>query len=121
MRPDFLIMLNTYKKTANDVVEKSLFERANGYEYVEETIEQEGEETYLDEDDYQVKTRPIFKKVKKVRKHMPADTTAIKYWLGNKMPKEWRDKTDVGVEPSADFAQLILAARKRAKVEDPLE
>ena len=35
---------------------------------------------------------------KAVKKTLPSDTTAIIFWLKNRMPEKWRDKRDIDVE-----------------------
>lgn len=44
----------------------------------------------------------------------PPDTAAIKFWLTNRRPKQFRDKIDVKHDVSADLAARLAAARKRA-------
>ena len=62
------------KVPANERVKRSLFHRANGYTY-------DAEEIYvIDKEIVRVK----------VRKHIPPDTTAIIYWLGNRCRGEWK-------------------------------
>lgn len=59
----------------NSTVEKSLYQRAMGYDYYEEVHELiEGNMTL----------------VKKYKKHVPADVKAILSWLYNRMPGRWR-------------------------------
>lgn len=74
--------LKVNKEIADLSVENSLFKRAMGYEYEEETIEgivgPNGETIK--------KTRKIVKKI------MAPDTTAQIFWLKNRQPEKWRDK-----------------------------
>ena len=63
----------------------SLYKSATGYEYDE--IYQEGSP---DGKGSEIKIKTI----KKTRKHIAADTTAIIYWLRNR--QGWRDKLDEG-------------------------
>ena len=59
----------------NASVEKSLYKRAMGYDYFEESYELiEGQMTLI----------------RKYKKHVPADTKAILQWLYNRMPNRWR-------------------------------
>lgn len=77
----FFESLKRGKKVADDRVERSLFERATGYDHPEEDIRViEGIVT---------KTPTI--------KHYPPDTTACIFWLKNRKRQEWRDKQDVEV------------------------
>lgn len=79
--PEFCQALKASKSTADERVERSLFERAVGYE--------------RDEVDIRVLNGEIVKT--SIRKFYPPDTTAAIFWLKNRRPSEWRDKTDVGV------------------------
>lgn len=71
--------LKNGKEIADIRVENALYKRAIGYEY-EETTYENGIET------------------KRVRKHMPPDTTAQIYWLKNRKPNSWRNKPEESVE-----------------------
>jgi hypothetical protein len=72
------------KEPANKRVMRSFYQRACGYEYEE---------------------RLGFK-------HVPGDVTAQMKWLCNRLPKEWRDKIDVGHDPGPE----MTAAEARAKL-----
>lgn len=41
-------------------------------------------------------------KIEEVEKEIPADITAIIFWLKNRMPKEWRDKQNIEVEGNVE-------------------
>lgn len=77
--PEFCQALNAGKAPADERVERSLFERACGYERDEIDIRVIGGEI--------VQTP--------VRKFYPPDTTAMIFWLKNRRPEAWRDKTEV--------------------------
>ncbi len=77
--PEFLKSLQEGKEIADDLVEKSLFERATGYSHPDVHIT-----TYEGD----VEITPIIK-------HYPPDTAAAFIWLKNRRPKSWRDKTEV--------------------------
>lgn len=67
-------------------VENSLLQRATGYQYEEDTYEQnENGELVV---------------VKKVLKSQAPDVAAQIFWLKNRNPKEWRDKVEVQNEHS---------------------
>jgi transposase-like protein len=69
------------KEPANLAVEAALFKRACGYEYEDtEAVGIPGGEG-----------KTIIKTVKKVKKHLPPDTTACIFWLKNRCPDRWRD------------------------------
>ena len=63
-KPDFFKSLRDWKASADANVEKSLYERALGWE------DKEG-------------------------KQYPPDTTSMIFWLKNRQPDKWRDKTDI--------------------------
>lgn len=91
--PEFSESIKVPKEQANDRVEQSLYRRAMGYEH---------DETDLRVVDHAIVATPI-------RKHYPPDTTAAIFWLKNRRPAEWRDKTDI--EHSGD---LIVKINKLA-------
>ena len=76
--PEFCQALKASKAPADERVERSLFERAVGYERDEVDIRVVGGEI--------VQTP--------VRRFYPPDTTAAIFWLKNRRPAEWRDKID---------------------------
>jgi hypothetical protein len=76
--PRFCQSLKAGKQEADDRVERSLFQRAVGFEHDSVKIFcQEG----------QVIEAPF-------REYIPPDTTAGIFWLKNRKPAEWRDKID---------------------------
>lgn len=80
--PKFFTTLKDWKAEADSKVEKSLFERAQGFTTTEtKTISgKDGEEgqTIVTE------------------KQNPPDSTACIFWLKNRKSKEWRDKIEHG-------------------------
>ncbi len=75
---EFLHTLKDWKAEADHKVERSLYERACGYETTEERIVGTGEDA----------------RVLESTKQWPPDTTAIIFWLKNRNRAEWRDKQD---------------------------
>ena len=74
-----------------------MFARANGYEH--------------DEVDIRVVQNEIVQTP--IRKFYPPDTTAAIFWLKNRRPDMWRDKTDVaiaGADGKDLFAPLVAAS-----------
>ena len=65
-------------------VENALLKRAKGYDY-EETVT----EIYKDPDGVERSH------IRKIKKHMPGDTTAMIYWLNNRRPDRWRNRKAV--------------------------
>lgn len=81
--PEFLEAAKAGHGPADDRAVRSLFERANGYDYTEEVPVKmrDGETDWI--------------KIVTVRKHMPPDTRALSYWLGNRRQKDWTDRRSV--------------------------
>lgn len=78
-QPEFRQALKAAKEQADDRVERSLFERATGYE--------------RDEVDIRVVNGEIVQTP--IRKFYPPDTTAAIFWLKNRAPAQWRDKQEI--------------------------
>lgn len=78
--PSFSATLKRGKEVVDTEVENALLKRALGYTYDEETYEELADGT---------------SKSKVVTKHIPGDTTAQIFWLKNRKPGVWRDKTAV--------------------------
>lgn len=87
--PELANALKTTREVADIRVENSLYKRANGYDYVEET-----QELRLDKEsgEYRMVT------TKTITRHMPPDTTAQIFWLKNRKPNDWRDRREVQAE-----------------------
>jgi hypothetical protein len=94
----FCEALKVGKSEPDQQVERSLLNRALGYEHdaVKIFCSKDGDVT-------QVPYREI----------VPPDVTACIFWLKNRKPEEWRDKQDLGFGGSVDLAKLLAAARKR--------
>lgn len=76
--PAFSDALKSAKDVADDRVERSLYQRALGYEH--------------DEIDIRVIQNRVVKTP--IRKHYPPDTTACIFWLKNRRPDLWREKPE---------------------------
>jgi hypothetical protein len=99
VHPEFLQALKAGKEIADERVERSLFQRATGYE--QQTVKifmPSGADS------------PIFAPFREV---IAPDTTACIFWLKNRKPKEWRDKSELEVPGLASLADVIAKARKR--------
>lgn len=79
-KPKFQKALKGGKAKADAKVIDSLFKRACGYDYVEESVETEVGAL--------VKTR-------KTTKHVVPDTTACIFWLKNRRRLQWRDSYEM--------------------------
>lgn len=81
---EFCHSIKSGKEKADERVERSLYQKAVGYDFVEEQaikikVEQHREEV----------------EVVEITKHAPADTTAAIFWLKNRRKDDWRDKQEV--------------------------
>lgn len=95
-KPEFFDTLKDAKAEADQRVERSLYERAIGYSHPSEKV-------------FQYEGKVI--RAATVEQY-PPDTTAMIFWLKNRRPDLWRDKTEVSV--NLDLAEAIKAARERA-------
>jgi len=80
--PEFFESLKKIKKDADRAVERSLYERACGYECVEDKIFNNGGKALVVE----------------TIKHYPPDPVSMIFWLKNRQPGKWRDKTEQVVD-----------------------
>ena len=85
--PKLLQSLKDWKIEADKVVERSLYERAKGYQHEEEKIFCENGKVTV---------------VPTIR-HYPPDPTSMIFWLKNRQSDKWREKTEVGIGLSEDL------------------
>lgn len=96
---DFLASLKDWKKEADEKVEKTLLQRALGYEVKESKVSISG------------KTKTVTQTTKQV---LP-DPTSIIFWLKNRRPDEWKDRRDntiTGVDNAPVLAAIELVVPK---------
>lgn len=104
--PEFRDAIDNAKPIADAKVERSLYQRATGFEITEEER--------IVEVDRDGNTKPI--KVRTVTKHIAPDTMAIMYWLNNRRRGEWTQKQEVQIETPNDSETdvvIILPSNKR--------
>ncbi len=78
--PEFFLTLKDWKRTADEHVERSLYERACGYKHDDVHISNyQGDITITD-----------------ITKHYAPDPTSMIFWLKNRQPDKWRDKKEHG-------------------------
>jgi hypothetical protein len=77
--PEFRDAMKAGKEPADDRVEQSLFHRAVGYTFASEKI-------FLPAQSSEALRVPI-------TEHVPPDTTACIFWLKNRQPTLWRDRS----------------------------
>lgn len=103
--PEFCDAIKSAKNVADERVERSLYQKATGYNVTEEQAVRIKVERYKEEVE-----------VVEVEKHVPADTTAAIFWLKNRRREAWRDITeqrrevkhtyDLSNVPDEDLAEL---------------
>ena len=101
--PKFVELVKVSSEVADDEVVSALYKRALGYE-AEETVT----EVRVDPSGA---TQTTF--VKKVKKHVPPDTTAAIFWLKNRT-KEWADRQDVKFDSSQPI-NITISPYKKAE------
>lgn len=82
---EFLDAIKTGKELPDVQAEQALFKKVIGFEYVEKkvivTIDEKGNQ------------KPA--RIENTTKIFMPDTTALIFWLKNRRPDRWRDKTDI--------------------------
>lgn len=93
--PAFLRTLKEGKEVADFRVERTLYQKALGYDYVEEQA-------------IKVKTGQYEEAVEvvQVRKHVPADTGSAIFWLKNRDPNRWRDKQEIDLNANVQVEDV---------------
>lgn len=91
--PEFLESIKKGKDIADANVAKSLYERANGYEY-EEVRKEKGKSGEYEVD-----------KTTKTTKHIAPDVGAIAFWLKNRRGKKWNDR--IPTEEDSDEKPIL--------------
>lgn len=81
---EFCNSIKAAKEIADERVVRSLYQKATGYNYVE----QQAFKIKVDRDKEEIE-------VADVERHAPADTTAAIFWLKNRQKDQWRDKQEV--------------------------
>lgn len=103
--PEFLEALKSGKVEPDQLVIRSLYQRAVGYYYSAVKI-------------FKIKDEPAT--IVRYLEHVPPDVTAQIFWLKNRLPKDWRDRHEVGLtdQEGNPLALAIIQAaqnRKEAK------
>ena len=108
--PKFLNALKRGKAPIDFEVENSLLKRAMGYD-----IEETHKEIVINE-----KGEPEVKSIKTVKKHIPPDTTAIIFWLKNRMKARWRENSNIDLDLKG-VRSIIVHDNDMAKKLEELE
>lgn len=86
--PELLHAVRESKLVADELVEASLFRRAVGYSHPEEKL-------------FAHEGKVLSKET--VTKHYPPDTQAAMFWLRNRQPERWKEKTEGDVNVNNNF------------------
>ncbi|MED4922109.1 transposase [Weizmannia sp. CD-2023] len=118
---ELLEALKTNREIADYRVENSLYLRALGYEYEEETWEEFELDTPVLKEDGTIQ-RTELRLTKKVKKKQAPDVTAQIFWLKNRRPDKWRDKQDIehsgSIKNEIDMSGLSLEELRRLAKDD---
>ena len=102
---EFRLAIDMGKEPSDAKVEKSLYQRATGYQYTERrvisTIDKNG--------------RPTIERIETNERVALPDVTAIIYWLKNRRRKHWKDKWDVELDSDKDITFIIKPASERSE------
>jgi hypothetical protein len=99
--PKFREAIKTAKDGPDDAMERSLFHRGRGFEWIEQQAIKLREETWVN-GNKEVSERV---EVVDVRKIVPPDSTAAIFWLKNR--RGWKDKSEVDHGVTDALADLI--------------
>jgi hypothetical protein len=105
--PEFSDAIKKGKEIADKEIVNALYKRALGYsckeireEYVvnADGVDNEGKST---------------KEITVTHKQEPPNTAALIYWLNNRRPDEWSNKSKLDVDGNINIADVLAKARKR--------
>jgi len=99
LHDEFTAAVRTGKAAADDRVERALYQRAVGYDYVAEKI---------------VTPKGGGPVVMPYTVHIPADVRAAMHWLAIRRPKPWGR---IPEPPQADIATIIAERRRQVAIE----
>jgi hypothetical protein len=100
--PEFLDVARMAKEAADTRVERSLYNRAVGYEFDSVKI-------------FTYEGEPV---VVPYREHIAPDPTAAFNWLKNRKPADWRDRREVTGAEGGPIEALVKVAFVRGKEDD---
>lgn len=100
--PEFSESLKVGKEVADKRVEQALYHRARGYSHNAVKI-------------LMTKDGDVFRE--EYVEHYPPDTVACIFWLKNRNPEAWRDKTDI--EHSGNLSVSIVDPTRRGNQSSP--
>ncbi len=92
------------KESPDDRTERSLYHRANGFEWVEQQAIKLREETWVD-GNKEVSERI---EIVDVRKRVPPDTAASIFWLTNRRKDAWRQRQEFSGPDGSALMQPVI-------------
>lgn len=101
--PDLLQAVEASKRTADDLVEASLYQRAIGYTHKAIKVQWDSERGEWVTFEYE--------------EHVPPSEAAMRLWLMNRRPKRWREKQTVEHEGKVGLEALVLGSMKKDEKE----
>lgn len=94
--PDFREAIDNGRTFADIAVVESLFKRAVGYDYHEQGLTRTGS-------------------VRELRKHLPGDVGAIKYWLNNREKEHWKERTSTELGGSSEKGAKPISVKSEGR------
>jgi hypothetical protein len=101
VHPAFCDAIRVGKARADERVERSLYQKAIGYTVTEQTAMK-----------YKPAQHREAVKVVSNERHVPAETGAATFWLRNRQPERWRERSEMDVAV-LDLAAVIAARRRQ--------
>lgn len=107
--PEFADAIKKGKEIADKEIVNALYKRALGYSY------KEVKEEYVADDNGVIRDKDgkSTKEVTVTHKSEPPNTAALIYWLNNRRPDEWSNKSKLDVDGNINIADVLAKARKR--------
>lgn len=105
--PEFFDAIKKGKEIADKEIVNALYKRALGYSYKEVK-----EEYAVNADGADNEGKPA-KEITVTYKSEPPNTAALIYWLNNRRPDEWSNKSKLDVDGNINIADVLAKARKR--------
>lgn len=107
--PEFSDAIKKGKEIADKEIVNALYKRALGYSY------KEIREEYVTDDNGVIRDKDgkSTKEVTVTHKSEPPNTAALIYWLNNRRPDEWSNKSKLDVDGNINIADVLAKARQR--------
>jgi hypothetical protein len=90
-KPELSEVISRAKRIRAQKLIPKLAKKARGYTYTETAIEA----TYIEDQETGIKTELPGKKIKRTKKQVPPDTVALKFFLTNGLPDEFKNRQDL--------------------------